>query len=308
MTRSPVMRIMRGLPASGKTTKSLYWVSLDPEWRVRVSRDDIRMAQKAEDVYNIMRESNITLLHDAMIDTALKAGLSVVVDNLNLRSSYVRDLYKIANKYNATVEFHDVTTDVEECVTRDKNREFPVGEEVIRDFANRYIRKGQLPEPPVNEPEARESDKAYVPNPNLPKAVWLDADGTFFSMFTDGVPHRGPFEWDKVHMDHPIEAVVDTVKALQKDGYKIIVMSGRDEVCFDDTRDAFIKHGVVPDAVFMRPKGSMEKDWKIKRDLFWTHVAPNYDVRFALDDRQQVVDYTRNVLKIPVFQVAPGDF
>jgi hypothetical protein len=37
-------------------------------------------------------------------------------------------------------------------------------------------------------------------------------------------------------------------------------------------------------------------------------VAPHYNVVFCLDDRQQVVDFTREVLNIPVLQVAPGLF
>jgi hypothetical protein len=58
----------------------------------------------------------------------------------------------------------------------------------------------------------------------------------------------------------------------------------------------------------MRPFGDKRKDSTIKEELFWNNVAPNWDIRFALDDRQQVVDHTRDVLKIPVLQVAPGLF
>ena len=62
------------------------------------------------------------------------------------------------------------------------------------------------------------------------------------------------------------------------------------------------------DDIFMRKFGDKRKDSTVKEELFWTHVAPKYDIEFALDDRQQVVDHTREVLKIPVLQVAPGLF
>jgi hypothetical protein len=58
----------------------------------------------------------------------------------------------------------------------------------------------------------------------------------------------------------------------------------------------------------MRPFGDKRQDSIIKEELFWKFVAPKYDIEFALDDRQQVVDHTRDVLKIPVLQVAPGLF
>jgi hypothetical protein len=50
------------------------------------------------------------------------------------------------------------------------------------------------------------------------------------------------------------------------------------------------------------------KDNLVKHDLFWANVAPKWDVHYCLDDRQQVVDFTRDVLKIPVLQVQPGLF
>lgn len=300
--------ITRGVPASGKTTFARKWVAENPDWRTRINRDDTRK-MVTDKFWGLSRhqEETMTLLQLAMARAAIAAKLSVIVDDTNLRASTVRTWMDLADELGVEFVVEDIDIDVEEAVARDKARDRQVGEDVIRDFHKRFIQKGRFPALPERQDKVLKG-KAYVPNPELPKAVWVDADGTFFSMYTDGVAHRGPFEWDKVHMDHPITAVVDAVKALQRDGYKIVVMSGRDEVCFQDTWDAFVKNGVTPDDLFMRPHLSQVKDSKIKHDLFWEKVAPKYDVRFALDDRDQVVEFTRDVLKIPVFQVAPGNF
>jgi hypothetical protein len=57
----------------------------------------------------------------------------------------------------------------------------------------------------------------------------------------------------------------------------------------------------------MRPENDMRKDSVVKSELFWEHVAPNYNVQFVLDDRDQVVDFWRSI-GLVCWQVAPGDF
>lgn len=310
-TNKPTLRIMRGLPGSGKSTRALQWVNENPDWRLRVNRDDLRFSNYGQ-YYGLSRhqEENITSLQHTLIEKALKAGLSVVDDNVNLRSSYVRDLYRIANRVNATIEFDDVDVDVETAIERNAEREKFVNPEVIRDFAKRYLKKGKLPAVPPNAPtDESMTGKAAVWDESLPPAIWVDADGTFFTMYDEeGQAHRGAFDWHKVHLDKPRPAVVKAVKLYQAAGYAIIVMSGRDEVCKEATTQAFIDAGVTPTMVLMRPHKSQEKDWKVKRDLYWENVAGKYNIEVALDDRDQVVKYTREVLGIDVFQVAYGNF
>ena len=129
-----------------------------------------------------------------------------------------------------------------------------------------------------------------------------------------GCTCRSPFEWKRVGEDRVDETIAEIVMKLSevrqpRGGFKydVIVMSGRDESCRKDTEDWLIKHNIPYDHLFMRPEGDMRKDNIVKHELFNEHVRDNFDVRFVLDDRQQVVDMWRE-MGITCLQVAPGDF
>jgi predicted kinase len=305
------IKLMRGLPSSGKSTIAHAWVAEDPDWRVRINRDDLRKAfyNKLSGLSK-MQEQHITLQEEVMVSAALNAGLSVVVDATHLKASYVKRWYDVGNKMGVPVHVHDVPTDVEECIRRDALRDKAVGEEVIRSFYNRFFVKGRFPKLPENSISEIISGRAYVRNPELPKAVWCDVDGTLAERVHDLAPQpvRGPFDEARVFEDALIDHVHDTVVALKAAGYKIVIMSGRSDACLEETKRWLDHHEVPYDDIFMRKHGDTRKDSTVKEELFWNFVAPKYDVRFALDDRQQVVDHTRDVLKIPVYQVQPGNF
>lgn len=297
--------LTRGLQGSGKSFFARQWVAEDPDWRVRINRDDIRK-MIADKYWGLSRhqEETVTLLQFAMARAAIGGKLSVVVDDTNLRAATVKQWLALGAELGVPVNHHDVPVDLELAIERDSQRDRVVGEDVIRDYHNRFFRKGHFPAWPSLE-DSVPKGQAYVPNPFLPKAVWVDIDGTIADMKNCG---RGPFDWHRVGEDDPIQHVVDVVHALRDARYKIVIMSGRDEVSREATIDWLNRHGIPFDDLFMRPAGSQEKDNKIKHDLFWEFVAPKYDIRFALDDRDQVVHFTRDVLNIPVFQVAPGNF
>jgi predicted kinase len=306
------MVILRGLQGSGKTSFAHEWVAQDPDWRFRVNRDDIRKS-----AYNMFwglshhMEGTVSLAEQAQAEAALNAGLSVVIDATNLKARVVKEWYAVANKLGVTVRVHDLLTPLEECIVRDMKREKKVGEDVIRNYNDRFFQKGKLPPVPENI-EVEPLGKAYTPNPDLPKAVWVDLDGTVAERVHPLAPQpvRGPFDEARVGEDAVIEHIAELVRLLHSAGYKIIIMSGRSTDCQEESERWLIENNIPYDAIFMRraveDKG--RKDNIVKHDLFWANVAPFYDVQFCLDDRQQVVDFTRDVLKIPVLQVAPGLF
>lgn len=99
---------------------------------------------------------------------------------------------------------------------------------------------------------------------------------------------RSPFEWHRVSEDTPNYFVVDIVRALYKDGYRIVVMSGRDGVCYDDTKQWLVNNNIPFDHLLMRAKNDQRPDTIIKEELYWQHVDKAYAVKFVIDDRPKV--------------------
>lgn len=117
---------------------------------------------------------------------------------------------------------------------------------------------------------------------------------------------RSPYEWNRVGEDEVVQNVADTVNALDYAGYIIIVLSGRDGSCYDITKEWLDQH-IYFDAFWMRAAGDMRPDNIIKAELFDQHIRDNFDVKFVIDDRDQVVDMWRS-MGLQCFQVAPGEF
>lgn len=140
----------------------------------------------------------------------------------------------------------------------------------------------------------------------IEKAVIVDMDGTLAQLPNHtGVRHWR--EWHKVLLDPPNQPVVELVKVLARAGYRILVVSGRDEVCQADTETWLKQHGVPWDLLLLRRSGDHRPDGVVKAEMYARHIAGRYDVRFSLDDRNSSVAGWRS-LGIPCFQVAPGDF
>ena len=144
-----------------------------------------------------------------------------------------------------------------------------------------------------------------------PEAIICDVDGTVALMHGN----RKPYDWDEVWSDKPNDWVIDLIEsyyliqAANGTACRLIFLSGRCDVCFDDTKEWLEKYFHIPFELYMRPKAQeFEKDAKIKHEIYINEIKPKYDVRFVIDDRKQVVDMWRNVAGLPVAQVAEGNF
>lgn len=294
--------ILRGIPASGKSTFALNWVAEDPENRVRVNRDDIRFMTFGK--YVGVDENYVTKVQNDLLVAAFKAGRDVVLDNTNLKTSHVKDVLRLAAKWGVSVAHRDFPIDVEDAIDRDCWRgvglERMVGEKVIQSFHDRYTRNGKFP--PFPEAPAPITFPKYEPNHSKPWAILVDIDGTL--AIHNG---RSPYDDSKIHTDLVDEVVRDLVNRHKHD-HKIIIMSGRDNgKARLATAKWLMRHNIEFDRLFMRPAGDTRNDAVVKNELFEEYVAPNWHVRFALDDRNRVVDMWR-AKGIKTLQVEPGDF
>lgn len=301
----PKLTIMRGISGSGKSTFAQNLPG------IKVSRDTLREAffpMPVADYYRAdkdvlrERENTITRIQDATIESLLRAGKDVVVDNTNIEWKYVKALANIGYACGADVELKVVDVDVHTATARDLNRKMEggryVGHEVIFKQYRRFqgTKDKQLDPPHVVKP--------YHGTPGKPKAFLVDIDGTLAHMTT-----RGPFDWKRVGEDHLDEIVAEIVKSLAAGSdYKVIIMSGRDSACRRETIKWLIWNGLGwYDELFMRAEGDMRKDNIVKAELFDKHVRDNFDVDFVLDDRDQVVRMWRQ-MGLTCLQVAEGKF
>lgn len=146
MTDQPTLTLLRGYPASGKSTVARLYVAQTPEGsrtRMRLNRDDLRASLL--DRHGRLPwplEQQITKVQHASARALLHAGADVMVDDTNLWLKYARAWADLAVAAGARFDVLDVPTDLDECLRRDRLRESTgerhVGADVIRGFAERF--------------------------------------------------------------------------------------------------------------------------------------------------------------------------
>lgn len=303
------MIIMRGLPGSGKSTIAHAWIG-SYDNRVIISRDDIRHTMfHYSGVGTKEQESVITTLVEQAIDTNISAGHDVIIDQTLMRRSDARGMGKIGVSHDATVMYVNVDVDVDTAMSQMQNRADNGGRYVSPDvISNMHKKFGYLKnQSPITSDdialqESHDFAEYQCHNPHLSPVVLFDIDGTLALM-----EDRSAYDWDKVGEDKPNIPVVNQLRINREAGNTIIIFSGRDDICREDTEAWLHKHDIKYDLLMMRKHKDNRKDSLIKREML-THVEQNYgQIVGIFDDRNQVVDMYRSI-GLPVFQVNYGDF
>lgn len=130
--------ICRGIPASGKSTWAKQWVLEDPEHRVRINQDDIRLMLGKYWVPS--REKLVQEIQFDAIVEALCRKFDVVIDNTNLDKKVLEKFDRLIKTFeDYEIEYKDFfDTPLSVCIERDKNRDIQVSEKIIRNFYNNY--------------------------------------------------------------------------------------------------------------------------------------------------------------------------
>jgi predicted kinase len=285
----------KGLPASGKTSWARAFVDSLPKGSVkRVSKDDLRAM--LDNGKHCDSDRFVLQIRDAIVIQALSEGKHVVVEDTNLAPKHETWLRELAKQHGAEFKVKDFTdVNVETCIANDHGRPNYVGERVIRDMYDRYLR------PAV--PQAPDVD------PSLPFCVIVDIDGTIAQM--NG---RGPFELDRVGSDTFRGGVWAAIKGMLEYGdtfrataIALMFVSGREDTCRCDTLQWLGKHGIIGHELFMRVTGDKRKDSIVKRELFDRHIRGKYNVRAIFDDRPSVIRMWRGLgFSDRIFDVGTG--
>lgn len=122
--------VYQGIQGSGKSTAAKAFVMEDPDNRVRVNRDDIRLMLGKP--FNPKIENIVTDIEEAALEAAMSHGKTVVSDNMNMNQRVISFLEDLAKRFGYEVEYRFMYTPLEECIERDSKRLHPVGENVIR--------------------------------------------------------------------------------------------------------------------------------------------------------------------------------
>lgn len=295
--------LTKGLPASGKSTWAKREVEESDGLVKRINKDDLR-AMIDNSKWSKQNEKLILAARDALISLYLESGLHVIIDDTNLNPEMEKGIRKTFGA-EADIIINDsfLMVDVNECVRRDQLRQASVGEKVIRDMWNRWESKWiNIDCTKVQTPERMVAD-LYLPPVGKPDAIIVDIDGTLAHHID-----RSPYDYTRVGSDRIDTSVRDIVNTFSRNGHYIIVLSGREDWCREDTALWLKDHNVIYDFLFMRKSKDMRKDWIIKKEIFDEKIRHEFNVRFVLDDRDQVVKMWREVLGIKCLQVEYGPF
>ncbi|MDZ7899386.1 MAG: AAA family ATPase [Arcicella sp.] len=288
--------ILRGLPASGKSTYARKLLAENLNAWKRLNKDELR-AMLDDSAHTPANEQFINRVRDMLLMEALKARKNVIIDDTNLTDKPIEQIKNIAKKYTEQsgvqvhIEIKDMETSLEECLERDAVREKKVGSEVIMQMYRTHILKNE------RGPHYQEQDDT------LPQAIICDLDGTLAILHD-----RGPHDSKRCETDLLNIPVAEIIKTYHEKGVKIILMSGREDNSRSQTMNWLSYNRIPYHALYMRETGDIRKDAIIKKELYEAHVKDQFYVQFVLDDRNQVVDLWRMELGLLCLQVNYGDF
>lgn len=297
--------ILKGLPASGKSTYAKQLVGSEPNKWKRVNRDSLRL-MFAED-FGDKNEKFILQLRDMIIGKALDDGYNVIIDDLNISKKHYARIQSLFGK-KADIEINDsfLSVPLDELIRRNSERgeQEQVPEKVIRQLYEQHV-SGVTKEMKGRMFKNVAKDKNYLPlDPSLPDAVIFDVDGTLALM--NG---RSPFDWTRVGEDLVNEPVARIAKDyIDNPDVKVFIVSGRDGSCFLDTKNWLTTYGLDGyDGIMLREAGDGRKDSIIKEEIYRKEFEGKYNIIAVFDDRNQTVEKWRE-LGLLCLQVAPGNF
>jgi predicted kinase len=128
--------ILIGVPGSGKSTWSTNFIKENFGW-VRINRDDFRFMLKGVPVCDHKVEKLINDLQYNALSSSLDAGFNVIIDNTNLKESYINGFLKIVgDKADIKFKIFDITLD--EALERNLTREKKVDADVVTKMYSQY--------------------------------------------------------------------------------------------------------------------------------------------------------------------------
>ncbi len=297
--------VLCGISGSGKSHFAHQEWLKDPLNVAVVNRDKIRellfgyTEETIKDYYRLPEigklEKQVTLYEDTLIHEGLNLGKTVIVDATHLKKSYL-ERYKF---WNVPVEFKYFEVSLITAALRVADRTRDVGAEVIAKQYDNFLNLQREGIPFSFEPVEFKQDET------LPPCVIYDIDGTIAEK-----GNRSAFDWKRVGEDKTVYSVIATIDWIAElhpqNRPKVIICTGRDGICLEETKEWLFTNRIVYDVIFMRDIADQRADWIVKEEM-WREIAKENYIVGMYDDRNQVVRRAR-ALGLKVFQVEYGNF
>lgn len=300
-----------GISGSGKSTFVRDYIKKNPN-TIAFSRDTYRMllfgyseeslSSYYEDDHLKRKEGLVSEHIHNGIRKAINDGYDVIADNTHLNKKYINE-YK---KYTVPLHLVQFNIDKSVCIERNKFRSKPVDVDIINkqyaQFKSLNFKEIKKDIKEYNEFLSSLANSAKKQENSLKKidCYIFDIDGTLAH-----VVDRNPFDFSQVGSDRVDLIVAKMVEHIKKEDY-IIICSGREDSCKEETEKWLEQHKIYYDDLYMRKSGDFRKDWMVKAEM-WRDIQSKYNIMAMYDDRTQVVDFARK-LGFKVFQVENHDF
>lgn len=277
--------MMKGLPGSGKTTraKEIYSFYNQIKPMKYTSKDKIRSKNP-----NIKEKEVIKIQNQEIMD-AINNNYDIIMDDTNLNPYHERRIKEMIWNKNYILKIEKMKTPLNECIKRDAERkEKTVGRDTIYKMWIKYYK------------ETQKNTLKYTKK----LGVIVDVDGTIAIM-----GNRNPYATNQdVLYDRPNTDIIELVLMYEKQGYEIIFVSGREgkKECYEATKK-WIEQNIGKYKLMMRKENDTRKDYIIKKEILQNLQEQGYEIKIAIDDRNQTVQMWRNN-EITTLQVEEGNF
>jgi predicted kinase len=302
--------ILKGPSCSGKSTFAEEMIQKGNNW-ARVSKDSIRKSLfPFKYISSNKLENRLNDVQHSMLSAALNSGHNVIIDNTNLRT---KDLNLLFDSIDLLKHFYSIdvilkddfcNVSLKNLLKRNDNREKSLPPEIIKKQCKKM--KNDWQEYYKTFAERMTSNIYSYDNVfdyhNDKKTAIFDMDGTLALM--NG---RSPYEYHKCDTDLVNEKVAYMFRLLRRDGWHLVIFTGREDSCRQKTKSWLVENDLSPDLLFMRKTRDRRPDSIVKKEMLNQVEKKGLDAIMAFDDRDSVIKLWRQN-GIIAYQVNYGNF